>query len=80
MFSLKEDHFLKAERLNSSTAPLGGWDPLKNGRVRSRLTSQKTERNPPTQTSVAFINGSQMSSESYFDPWDCFKLSSRNRP
>ena len=78
-FSLKEDHFLKAERLGSPAASLRGWDLLKNARVRNKTKPQRMERIPFPWTSVTFINGSQMSSDSFFDLWDCFKLSSRNR-
>lgn len=74
MFSLKEDHFLKAEI--SACRWVGPIEECK-GEKRNQISEDwKTL----TWTSITIINGSQMSSGSFFDPWDCFKLSSRNRP
>ncbi|XP_043762887.1 uncharacterized protein LOC122696826 [Cervus elaphus] len=59
LFSLKEDHFLKAERLGSPAASLSGWDPLKNARVRNETKPRRMQRTHFPWTPVTSINGSQ---------------------
>ena len=59
---------MKAERLGSPAASLSGWDPLKNAGLRNKTKPQRLERMHFPWTPVTSINGSQVSSDSFFDP------------